>query len=50
MREEDIEWGWELVDGKVRQLEFDLYSRDRDWYLAIAGVSLDDLDRWRAKG
>ncbi|MGO9060395.1 MAG: hypothetical protein ACLQU2_23885 [Candidatus Binataceae bacterium] len=50
MRDEDLQWGWELVDGKVRQLEFDLYSQERDWYLAIVGISLDDLDRWRAKG
>jgi len=50
MRDEDVQWGWELVDGKVRQLEFNLYSQERDRYLAIAGISLDDLDRWRAKG
>jgi hypothetical protein len=50
MPDEDTPWGWELVTGKVRQLELDLDSTERDWYLAIAGISLDDLDRWRAKG
>jgi hypothetical protein len=50
MRDEDLQWGWKLVDGKVRQLELDLYSIERDRYLAAVGVSLDDLDRWRAKG
>jgi hypothetical protein len=50
MRNEDIQWGWELVTGKVRQLELDLYPMERDRYLAIAGISLDDLDRWSAKG
>ncbi len=50
MRDEDLQWGWKPVDGKVRQLELDLYSMERDRYLAAAGVSLDDLDRWCDKG
>ena len=50
MWDEDLQWGWQPVDGKVRQLELDLHLIERDRYLAAAGVSLDDLDRWHEKG
>jgi hypothetical protein len=50
MSKDDLPWGWEPVTGGAGQLEFDLFSKPRDELLAIAGVSLDELDRWRAKG
>ena len=50
MTQENLPWGWIRVTADARTSQLDLYQRNREEVLAIARVSLDDLERWRAKG
>lgn len=49
-RRSELPWGWRRADGTRREAQLDLFPRDRDEVLAAAGVSLDDLARWRERG
>ncbi len=50
MPREELPWGWLRVTGAVRESQLDLFEKTRDELLAIARISLDELERWRAKG
>jgi hypothetical protein len=45
--ESSLPCGWVRVRGDSRQVQSDLFPLERDRYLALACVSLDDLRRWR---
>jgi len=43
---EPLPCGWMRVTGDSREAQLDLFPFERDRYLALAGVSLDELRRW----
>lgn len=42
-----LEQGWQRPE---RETQLDLFEEPRDRLLALAGISLDDAERWRARG
>lgn len=50
MTSKKLPWGWQRVTADCRMSQMELLPRSRDEILAIGKVSLDELERWRAKG
>lgn len=50
MNQSDLSWGWQRVTHEKRESQLDLFPKHRDELLAMAKVSLDDVERWHKRG